>query len=393
MVMPAGISNINTNVAAINVRRHMNINNGDVGKRLERLSSGLRINGADDDASGLVVSEGFSSQITGLTVGVRNAEMGANLLQVAEGSLNEVSAMLIRGRELAVQSSNSTMNDRNREAVEAELNQIKQEIDRIAHSSVYNGQTLLTGFGIRADEANSTAITASATTGILRTNVSGSASGVYTIADSSSEATISLGNGVVSQTIAVGTILDQNLAVATGTTSVLNFDRLGIQITVAGHNVGNATGSYVAGELDGLTIEVIGTTGGSFQVGADNVFEDRIEVGIDDMRASGTFLNLNVISLSSLASSRTAITQLGQAIEKVAFQRGHIGAAMNRLQHTVNFTENSIENNTNSEGTIRDADMAVEITAFTRGQILSQAATSMLTNANAQPQAALSLLQ
>ena len=130
--MSAGVLNISHNIAAMNVRKHMNINNGDLGMRLQRLSSGLRINGADDDAAGHVVAEGFRSQITGLTVGVRNAEMGANMLQVAEGSLNEVSAMLIRGRELAVQASTSTVNDRNREAIDAEFNQIKKEIDRIA---------------------------------------------------------------------------------------------------------------------------------------------------------------------------------------------------------------------------------------------------------------------
>ncbi len=391
--MPAGVLNVNHNVAAMNVRQHMNINNGDLGTRLERLSSGLRINGADDDAAGLVVSEGFRSQITGLTVGVRNAEMGANMLQVAEGSLNEVSAMLIRGRELAVQASTSTMNDRNREAVDAEFNQIKQEIDRIAHASVYNDQTLLTGMGNRVDELNSTAITASATSGVSHISVTGSPAGIYTIEDNPLDASISIGNGVVSQTIEIGTMLDQNHAVATGTTSTFSFDRLGIQVTIAGHDVSNATGSYVMGDLDGLTIEVDEGSGGSFQVGADDVADDRIEIGIEDMRASGNALNLNVISLTSMSGARTAIAQFDLAIEKVSLERGRIGVTMNNLEHAINSTENSIENNANSENAIRDADIAVEITAFTRGQILTQAATSMLANANAQPQAALNLLQ
>ena len=139
--------NVNNNIDAINVRRHLNANSRDQGIRHERLSSGLRINSAEDDASGLVVSEGFRAQITGLTMGVRNAEQGSNMLQVAEGSLNEVSSMLIRMRELAVQSSNSTSNDQNREAIEAEVTQLKNEIDRVALSSKYNGQTLLTSFG------------------------------------------------------------------------------------------------------------------------------------------------------------------------------------------------------------------------------------------------------
>lgn len=385
--------NVNHNISSINVRRHLNMNNGNLGTRLERLSSGLRINGADDDAAGISVSEGFRAQLSGLTMGVRNAEMGANLLQVAEGSLNEVSAMLIRMRELAVQSSNSTMNDLNREAVEAEANQLKQEIDRIAHSSVYNGQTLLTGFGIRADETASTALTASGTTGVNRIQVSGSASGTYTFSDPTGDSEITLGNGVVSQTIRIGTSLDQNLGVATGTTAVANFDRLGIQVTLAGHQVSTATGSYVAGDLDGTTIEIAQTTGGSFQVGADNTIEDRLEIGIGDMRASGNILNLNIVSLGSQSSARSAITHLDLAIEKVSNQRGAIGAALNRLNHTINFTENSIEGNTNSEATIRDADIATEVSGLTRVQILSQAATAMLSQANATPQGALSLLQ
>ena len=134
--MPHAI-NVNNNISAINVRHHLSANSSDQSTRLERLSSGMRINSAEDDASGLSISEGFRAQITGMQAGSRNAEMGMNLLQVAEGSLNEVSAMMIRMRELAVQSSSSTMNDENREAIEAEVTQLKQEIDRIANSRPY----------------------------------------------------------------------------------------------------------------------------------------------------------------------------------------------------------------------------------------------------------------
>ena len=386
--------NVNNNISTMNVRRHLNINSGDQSTRLERLSSGMRINSAEDDAAGLSVAEGFRAQITGLAMGVRNAEMGSNLLQVAEGSLNEVSAMLIRMRELAVQSASSTVNDLNREAIESEANQLKSEIDRVAQSTVYNDQTLLTGFGSRADETVSSAVTDDAQTGVARVLVSGSPSGTYTFVDGGGDGEMTLGNGVVTQTIRLSTQLDTGLNVATGTTIVANFDRLGIQVTLAGQDATqNTTGSYVDGDLNGKTIEVVGGTGGSFQVGADNVVADRIDVGFQDMSASAAFLNLNAVSLSTLTSSRTAITQLDTAIEKTAQVRGDIGAAMNRLQHTINFTENSIENNTNSEGTIRDADIATEVTAFSKIQVLTQAATSMLAQANLTPQGALSLLQ
>jgi flagellin len=383
--------NVNNNIAAINTQRHMSSNNNDLGTRLERLSSGVRINSAADDASGLSISEGFRAQITGLTMGVRNAEMGSNLVQVAEGSLGEVGSMLIRMRELAVQSSSSTVNDNNRESIEAEVNQLKKEIDRIAYSTVYNDQVLLTGFGNKADLATSTAITDAATTGVKNIKTSGAPGGTYTLADNG-DGSVSIGNGTISQTIFINTQLDGN-QVATGTTAVLNFDRIGIQVTLAGAQVEGVSGDYATGDLDGKTIEVTGSTGGSFQVGADDTSADRIEVSIGDMRSSGAYLNLNVVSLGTLASSREAITQLDQAIEKVAQTRGDLGSILNRLEHTISFTDNSIENNTNSESTLRDADMAFEVTRLTRVQVLSQAATSMLAQANASPQSALSLLQ
>ena len=128
---------VNNNIAAINARR-LNANNRDLNLRLERLSSGLRINRTADDAAGLSVREGMRAEISGLKINVSNAEQASNLLQVAEGSLNEINAMLIRMRELAVQSANSTLNDNNRESTQAECAQIIEEIDRIAQSTTYN---------------------------------------------------------------------------------------------------------------------------------------------------------------------------------------------------------------------------------------------------------------
>ena len=176
-------------------------------------------------------------------------------------------------------------------------------------------------------------------------------------------------------------------------TVVANFDRLGVQVTLAGSGVSTATGSYVDGDLNGQTIIVTDGTGGSFQVGPDDGINNRIEVTIDDMRASGTRLNLNTTSVASLESARGTITDLDQAIDTVSRQRGDLGAFMNRLAFTISFTENSIENIQNSESSISDADIAAEVSNFTRSQVLSQAATAMLAQANVVPQTALSLLQ
>ena len=383
---------INNNIAALNARRNMNANFRDQGLRLERLSSGLRVNRAADDAAGLSVREGMRAELSGLRQNVLNAEQGSNLLQVAEGSLNEINAMLIRMRELSVQSASSTVNGLNRESIQAEFNQIIQEIDRISLSTTYNDQVLLTGFG-NAIDTTSTVLTASDTSGVAGVKISGASSGTYTFIDNGSDAEITLGNGTITQTINVGQILDTNLNVATGTTAVANFDRLGIQVTLAGSGVANATGSYVDGDLDTQTLIVSAGTGGSFQVGPDDGINNRIEVSIDDMRASGPRLNLNTTSVATLNSSRGSISQIDEAINKVSGQRGDLGAVMNRLAFTISFTENSIENIQNSEASISDADIAYEVSRFTRAQVLSQASTAMFAQSNVVPQTLLSLLQ
>ncbi|HJN28050.1 MAG TPA: flagellin [Candidatus Latescibacteria bacterium] len=383
---------INNNIMAINARRNMSANFRDQGLRLERLSSGLRVNRAADDAAGLSIREGMRAELSGLRQNVLNAEQGTNLLQVAEGSLNEINAMLIRMRELSVQSASSTMNDMNREGIQAEFNHLIQEIDRVSLSTTYNDVVLLTGFGNTIDTA-STVVTASNTSGVVDVAVSGASSGTYTFVDSGTDAEITLGNGVVSQTIDIGQILDTTYNVATGTSVVANFDRLGVQVTLAGDAVANATGSYVDGELDTQTLIVTAGTGGSFQVGPDDGINNRLEVNIGDMRASGPRLNLNTTSVGSLNASRASISQIDEAIDKVSGQRGDLGAVMNRLAFTISFTENSIENIQNSEASISDADIAYEVSRFTRAQVLSQASTAMFAQSNVVPQTLLSLLQ
>ena len=382
---------VNNNIAAINARRRLNANNRDLNIRLERLSSGLRVNRAADDAAGLSVREGMRAEISGLKMNLLNAEQGTNLLQVGEGSLNEINAMLIRMRELAVQAASSTVNDHNRQSIQAEYTQLINEIDRIAQATTYNDQVLLTGFGNTIDTA-STALTQSNTTGVTDIKISGAATGTYTFIDNGSDSEVTLGNGTVTQTIRLATILDGS-DVATGTAVVANYDRLGIQVTLAGADVSNATGSYSDGDLNGTDIVIENGTGGSFQVGPNDGFNNRIEVSIEDMRASGSVLNLNTTSVATIDTSRSSITQIDEAINSVSNQRGDLGAFMNRLAFTIAYTENSIENMQNSEASISDADIAEEVTHFTRSQILSQAATAMLAQSNVVPQTALSLLQ
>ena len=393
---------INHNIPSTNVQRIGHINNNNLKMRIERLSSGLRINRAADDASGLSVSEGFRAELSGLRQGARNTEHAVNLIQTAEGALNEVSAMLIRMRELAVQSASSTVNDDNRDAINAEFVQLNNEIDRIAAVTSYNNSTLLSGYGNRLDNnaATSTAL-ASTTTGVANVQLSGAQSGTYTFIDNvATDNQITLGNGVATQTIDIGPALDLDAGggvVATNSAIVANFDRLGIQLTLSGQKVAEgvhpATDGYRDGDLDGTTLVINSGTGGTFQVGADNTANDRIEVNIQDMRSTSAFINTGSLSLSSLPGAQAAISSIDVAITNVSQTRGDLGAYQNRLGFSLRNAENSIENNQASESSIRDADIAAEVSAFTQAQVLVQSGTSVLAQANVLPQNALSLLQ
>ncbi|MBM81233.1 MAG: hypothetical protein CMJ78_11650 [Planctomycetaceae bacterium] len=479
--MPIRLGN---NIASINARRYLNQNSADFAKRVERLSSGLRINRGADDAAGLSVSEGMRSSILGLRQGASNAEQGMNLIQLAEGSLNEVSSMLLRMRELAVQSANSTINDSNREGLSAEFNQLSSEIDRIALSTTYNDQILLTGFGNSVSQTRTVTTALDGFSGVKEINISGAVQGTYTFTDDDTgdnQITLSItqeDGTVLMQSIDVGSPLDRDgtgAMVATGTTFIANFDRLGVQATLVGPDVDytdtfktrdspivdvniyigeevvpisagqdlediaedlNAVLSasdppgqasveevggvneiqvfvngqtllevpegalgltpanfYTDGRLDGKRIYVTESDGGILQVGPNNDSAHRIAVNIGDMRASGPELNLTGLSVANLESARSVISRVDSAILVVTRQRGDLGAIQNRLQFTSNNLENAIENLSAAESAIRDADVAEEISNFTRAQILTQASTAMIAQANSLPQSALQLLQ
>ena len=395
---------VNANLPSINVRRILNINNRDLSTRIERLSSGLRINRAADDAAGLSVSEGMRAEVSGLTQAVKNAEQATNLIQTAEGALNDVNAILIRMRELAVQASSSTLNNSNRESLNAEYTQLINEIDRIGTVTSYNNQAILTGFGnvVDNDPTVSTSL-ASPTTGVVAVQVSGATAGTYRFIDTAgtNDREITLGNGVATQTIDIGAALDadgaaQTGVVATGSSVLANFDRLGIQLTLSGsqgaEGINPATDGYRDGELDGLDLVIDSGTGGQFQVGPDDGAVHRIEVNITDMRASGVVLNLGSTSIAAQPPAQTSISNVDLAIQNVAQQRGDLGAYQKRLAFNIRANENSIENITASESSIRDADIAAEVSAFTRSQILVQSGTALLAQANVMTQNALSLL-
>ena len=381
---------VNNNIVALNTQRSISRAGGGAKRHLERLSSGLRVNRAMDDASGLVVSEGLRSEAAKLNQNVRNAQQGSDMLQVAEGSLQTVNNIMVRMRELAIQSSTSTINDANRESIAAEFGQLVSEIDRIVSATAYNNRNLLAGFGNVVSTTASTALTDSATTGVTRVGVSAVSPGTFTFSDSAGDGSLTLGNGLVTQTLNTGTALDGSV-VASGTKLIANFDRLGVQVTLAGANTAGATGDYTDGDLDGRTI-VVEATDGIFQVGPTDTFFNRLEVGIPDLRASGNALNLGQLSVSSIDTARAAIDGIDQAIRTVANARGDLGAVQNRLSSSIGFTESEIESITASDASIRDADIAREVTEFARNQVLVEASNAMLVQVNVTSIGVLSLL-
>ncbi|MEE2831242.1 MAG: flagellin, partial [Candidatus Latescibacterota bacterium] len=330
------------------------------------------------------------SEAAKLNQNVRNAQQGSDMLQVAEGSLQTVNNIMVRMRELAIQSSTSTINDANRESIAAEFGQLVSEIDRIVSATAYNNRNLLAGFGNVVSTTASTALTDSATTGVTRVGVSAVSPGTFTFSDSAGDGSLTLGNGLVTQTLNTGTALDGSV-VASGTKLIANFDRLGVQVTLAGANTAGATGDYTDGDLDGRTI-VVEATDGIFQVGPTDTFFNRLEVGIPDLRASGNALNLGQLSVSSIDTARAAIDGIDQAIRTVANARGDLGVVQNRLSSSIGFTESEIESITASDASIRDADIAREVTEFARNQVLVEASNAMLVQVNVTSIGVLSLL-
>jgi len=391
---------INQNVEALNAWRSLATTNTEMGKSLEKLSSGFRINRAADDASGLVISQGLRAQVSGLRQATRNAQDGISVVQTAEGALNEVHSMLNRMRDLAVQASNTGTNDTAaRTAANAEVTALSAEIDRISSSTKFGQQALLDGtFGVTA--AVKTGMYTSGTYTVPATsnftmNINGGTNktvsltaGVYTGAQLASHMTSAIRAGLVAggtytqaqansitveaTTVGAGFSLSIKGQLAAG--QVLNFtDGTGTPLVALGIGAGASTAA--AG------------TGGTFQVGSNA--GDTIAVTLASVSASG--LGVNALDLINSASS--AITALDSAIATVSTTRGNLGAIQNRFESTINNLQVTTENLAASESRIRDTDMALEMTAFTRHQVLLQAGTAMLGQANQLPQSVLRLLQ
>jgi len=286
---------INNNIMAMNAHRQLAVNQSNAAKSMERLSSGMRINRAGDDAAGLAISEKMRGQIRGLKQAARNAQDGISLIQTAEGALNEIHSILQRMRELTVQAASDTNTIEDRREIQKEINELIDEIDRIAKTTEFNTQPLL--------------------------------------------ATVESG-----EFTANGTSFTFHIGSNQGQQIVLNI-------------------SPMHSESDGLDVNSLKVS------------------GVETADSGGV-----------LDGADAAITTVDTAINKVSAERSKLGAYQNRLEHTIANLGTSAENLQAAESRIRDLDMAEEIMAFTKNQILQQAATAMLAQANMAPQSVLQLL-
>ena len=343
---------INHNIAALNTHRQLGQANNAQQNSMEKLSSGLRINNASDDAAGLAISEKMRGQIRGLDQASRNAQDGISMIQTAEGALNETHSILQRMRELAVQSSNDTNTNVDREEIQKEVDQLSEEITRIGNNTEFNTQNLIDGsfsgkFQIGSNEGQDIELNVSD----MRANALGVEEIKGTIGGSA--------DTVVNDT--AHTLTTGNYTIS---------DNTGLELKDAeGNVVATDSGGGVFQDADNNTVITIGSAadGDSFSVG-----------GID---------------VSSQATATANITQLDSAIESVSAERSMLGAVQNRLDHTINNLSTSSENLTAAESRIRDVDMAKEMMNQTKSSILAQASQAMLAKANQQPQGVLQLLR
>jgi len=360
---------IQTNTQAINAHRALQTNDTQMAKSLERLSSGFRVNRAADDAAGLSMSMKFVADIRAMGAASRNVSQASSLLQIAEGGEDQIVAMLQRLKELSTQAA-SANSSANLTDLNTEAQKLISEIDRIANSTTWQGTVLLNGYGIKSADKTLTAVNA------YDLDVTNAADAQYSV------------TGVESASITIknlSTSVSQTLTATTGATTY-NFSTLGISFKTTVAFVGTTIVSNIISALDGMSVNVDSIT---FQVGEKNGSNYQIQFKIDDSRAAA--LSVGSISLATMSGAQSAMDKVDAALVALSTIRAGIGAAMNRLEYSSSNLAIAIENASAANSVVRDVDMAAEMTTFTKTQILIQAGTAMLAQANSSPQLVLSL--
>ena len=404
---------INTNIMSLNAQRNLNTSGSSLATSIQRLSSGLRINSAKDDAAGLAISERFSTQIRGLDVAVRNANDGISLAQTAEGAMVEIGNNLQRIRELAVQSSNATNSATDREALNAEVDQLLSEIDRVANQTGFNGTKLLDGsftgalFQVGANSGQTIGINAIVDANIDTLGKAGFADNVSGtgVAGTAATASGSISGITVSVTPAGAAAATQikldDVKIDVGD------DAAAVQKKVAQafNNKLDQTGMYATVEGGALKLTSVkagqdfgGITNGTLTGGTGITVSLAADLGATTAAAGvaangGGVRHMEDLDVSNFAGSQRAIEIVDKALTAVSSSRAEMGAIQNRFTSTIANLATTSENLSASRSRIRDADYAKETAEMTRTQILQQAGTAMLAQANQVPQNVLSLLK
>jgi flagellin len=397
---------INTNVSSLTAQRNLNASQSALSTSMQRLSSGLRVNSAKDDAAGLAIAERMNAQTKGLTVAARNSNDGISLAQTAEGALGKVGDMLQRMRELAVQSANATNSDDDRKALQSEVGQLRDEINRVAKQTTFNGQKLLDGsfkaatFQVGANAGENitvAALTDSSSTGLSKviygkdtvaTGTAGQVTSLTEITDGSLSITVAgtaytLGDIGVARTgqERMGQIVEavNRMTSDTGVTAYLKTSVTAGQYDIEFRS-GNtsSTGAAVAVSATGFTFANSGMSAADLSITAGT---GTSAAGIEDL------------SVSTVQDSWLAIKQIDDALNQVNSTRATLGAVQSRFENAVSNIQIQSENTSAARGRIVDADFAMETASLSKSQILQQAGTAMVAQANQLPQQVLSLLR
>jgi flagellin len=378
---------INTNVASLNAQRSLTASGAELKTAMERLSSGKKINSAADDAAGFAIAERMTAQIRGLNMAAKNANDGLSMLSTIENATSDITGMLHRMRELAVQGINDTNGTQDRAYLQLEVDALMEEINRVASDTQYNGSAVLNGNLTNDYAGNSVEVGGIAIAG-------------------SSTFTISVNGGAAVTVTANATPDATNLTTDTNAASGIS----GITVTADGSNW-KFTGSGLS-SLKVNSTEVKGTpttVGGNIQVGTEANQSVSFSINSVDtvalgLSAAGTPENHttagtqfvpgnSLIDVSSASTASTSLAKITSAIEQVAGDRAGYGALQNRLEYTVSNLLNVAEYTTAARSRIEDADFAAESARLAKAQVLQQAGTAMLAQANASSQLALSLFR
>lgn len=409
------------NLTAMNSNRMLGVTTRAQAKSTEKLSSGYKINRAADDAAGLSISEKMRKQIRGLTQASSNAQDGISAVQTAEGALNEVQDMLQRMNELAVKAANGTNSEDDRNYIQDEVNQLIKEIDRVSTTTKFNETYLLKGDDTVKFTAPGTNLKAAAGTAGAndkqQTYVLTITADSFKTEGGKSDVTFSLMGKNFSVRLEE---TDDNKTLATKLAKAMNENKITDSnvgaftatvtdnvITLTAAKNGTVADTNVIKDDAELTAKGTGVLTLDLHVGADSTADNQISVDIKQMSASVLGLKTGnsttgdatgdldtlLVNGKDDKNARAAIDTIASALQEVSKQRSALGAAQNRLEHTISNLDNVVENTTSAESSIRDTDMATEMVKYSNNNILAQAGQAMLAQANQSNQGVLSLLQ